>query len=163
MMIFPRLKLGRSAFLLALLAMPVAGYAQAPAAPETAAAKAVAPAEKAAPPARAPGAAQTDSAAKAAVPAPGTAPAPGGDEAVEAADRAIERMKSRIKEFEARTDIAPDIRDQALALLRTALGHLEATSASAASAKRFQESAQRSAERSQTEFTDKTLRDLRLF
>ena len=56
-------------------------------------------------------------------------------------------MKSRIKEFEARTDVAPDIRDQALALLRTALGHLEAASASAATAKRFQESAQRSAER----------------
>jgi potassium-dependent mechanosensitive channel len=56
-------------------------------------------------------------------------------------------MKSRIQELEARTDVAPDIRDQAVALLRNALGHLEAASASAATAKRFQESSQRSAER----------------
>jgi potassium efflux system protein len=149
MMTFPRLKLGRTAFLLALLAMPVAGYAQAPATPKTVApaAKAATPEEKTAPPAQAPGQAQTDPAAKASGPAPGGAPAPGGDEPAEAADRSIERMKSRIKEFEARTDVAPDIRDQALALLRTALGHLEAASASAASAKRFQESAQKSPER----------------
>src|SRR5688572_9381904 len=146
MMTFPRLKLGRTAFVLVLLAMPVAGYAQAPATPKTVApaAKAATPEEKTAPPTQAPGQAQTDPAAKASGPAPGGAPAPGGDEPAEAADRSIERMKSRIKEFEARTDVAPDIRDQALALLRTALGHLEAASASAASAKRFQESAQKS-------------------
>ncbi len=56
-------------------------------------------------------------------------------------------MKTRIQELEARTDIAPDIRDQALGLLRNALGQIEAANASAAAAKRFQESAQRSAER----------------
>src|SRR5690606_17032444 len=63
------------------------------------------------------------------------------------AERAIERTKTRIQELEARTDIAPEIRDQAIALLRTALGHLEAASASAQSAKRFQEASQRSPER----------------
>ena len=114
MMTFPRLKLGRTAFLLALLAMPVAGYAQAPATPKTVApaAKAATPEEKTAPPAQAPGQAPTDPAAKASGLAPGGAPAPGGDEPAEAADRSIERMKSRINEFEARTDVAPDIRDR---------------------------------------------------
>ncbi len=145
MMTFPRLKVGRCAFLLALLAMPLASYAQAPTAPTKAApaAKAVAPAEKAAPPELTPRPAQADPAAKPAE------PAPGGEEAAEAAgpDRSLERMKARIQELEARTDVAPDIRDQALAQLRTALGHLEAASASAATAKRFQESSQRSADR----------------
>jgi potassium efflux system protein len=149
-----QLKWGRIAFLLAALTMPLASHAQAPAAPKTAApaAKAAAPSEKAAPPAQArpaqPG--TVDPAAKPATPAAGTAaaaPAPSTDEATEASDRAIERMKTRIQELEARTDVAPDIRDQAIAQLRNALGQLEAASASAAAAKRFQESAQRSAER----------------
>ncbi len=56
-------------------------------------------------------------------------------------------MKTRIQELEARTDVAPDIRDQAIAQLRNALGQLEASAASVAAAKRFQDSAQRSAER----------------
>ena len=145
MMTFPRLKLGRCAFLLALLAMPLASHAQAPTAPTTAApaAKAAAPAEKGAPAGSTPRPDQADPAAKQ------TVPTPGSDEAAEAAgpDRAIERMKTRIQELEARTDVAPDIRDQALAQLRNALGHLEAASASAATAKRFQESSQRSADR----------------
>jgi len=145
MMTFPRLKLGRCAFLLALLAMPLASYAQAPTAPTTAApaAKAAASAEKGAPAGSTPRPDQADPAAKQ------TLPTPGSDEAAEAAgpDRAIERMKTRIQELEARTDVAPDIRDQALAQLRNALGHLEAASASAATAKRFQESSQRSADR----------------
>ena len=85
-----------------------------------------------------------DPAAKPAAPGAGApaaaAPAPGTDEATEASERAIERIKTRIQELEARTDVAPDIRDQGLAQLRAALGHLEAASASAAAAKRFQES-----------------------
>ncbi len=68
-------------------------------------------------------------------------------EAAAGPERAIERTKARIQELEARTDVAPDIRDQGLALLRAALGHLEAASASAAAAKRFQEASQRSPER----------------
>ncbi|HEX2839850.1 mechanosensitive ion channel domain-containing protein [Hyphomicrobium sp.] len=62
-------------------------------------------------------------------------------------ERSIERAKARIQELEARTDVAPAIRDQALNLLRTALGHLEAAAANTAAATRFQESAQRSPER----------------
>ncbi len=68
-------------------------------------------------------------------------------DAASASDRALERGKARIQELEARTDIAPAIRDQALMLLRTALGQLEAAAANAAAATRFQESAQRSPER----------------
>jgi potassium efflux system protein len=91
--------------------------------------------------------------------APGTQPAQPGQPAdaaptqpesadpATAADRAVERMKARIQELEARTDIAPAIRDQALTLLRNAQGQLEAASSNAASAKRFQEAAQRSPER----------------
>lgn len=145
MMTFSRLKLGRLAFLLALLAMPLgAAHAQAPATPKAAtpAEKAAAPADKAAPPASATQPAPADPAAK-----PAT-PAVGGEEPADAgADRAIERTKARIQELEARTDVAPDIRDQAIALLRTALGHLAAASASTAASKRFQEASQRSAER----------------
>ena len=142
MMTFPRLKLERCAFLLALLAMPLVSHAQAPTAPNTAApaAKSTAPAPKAPAPATAP----ADPATKAPAPA---APAPTADEATEASDRAIERMKARIQELEARTDVAPDIRDQAIAQLRNALGQLEAAAASLAAAKRFQESAQRASER----------------
>jgi potassium efflux system protein len=147
---FPHLKLGRIAFLLALLSMPVASHAQAPPAPKAAApaVKGAAPVQKAAPPAQQ---GTADPVAKEAVPTAGApaaaAPAPGNDETTEASDRTIERMKTRIQELDARTDVAPDIRDQALAQLRNALGQLEAASASAAAAKRFQESAQKSAER----------------
>jgi len=151
-----RNSLGRIAFLFALLAMPLPSYAQAPAtAKDTAAAKSAAPADGAATPAPAPQAqpgAAADPAANPGAPAAGApaaaaTPAPGADEPAEPGDRAIERMKGRIKELEARTDVAPDIRDQAIAQLRNALGQLEAASASAAAGKRFQESAQRSAER----------------
>lgn len=153
MMTFLRMKLGRAAFLLALLAMPAASFAQAPAAPKAAAPaenaaapaeKTVAPAATAAPTQPAAQPAPADAAAKPA------APAASGEESAEAAaapDRAIERTKTRIQELEARTDVPPDVRDQAIALLRNALGHLEAASASTAAAKRFQESSQRSAER----------------
>src|SRR5688572_912970 len=139
MTIHSRLKMGRCALLLSLLAMPAASYAQAPPAP-----KPVAPAEKAAPAQLAPRPPQAGPTAK---PAEGVQ---GGEESAEAAagpERAIERTKARIQELEARTDVAPDIRDQGLALLRAALGHLEAASASAAAAKRFQEASQRSPER----------------
>ncbi len=129
--------LGRAAFLFALLAMPALVHAQAP----PTAPKAVAPAAKATQPAAPP---------QQAAPAP-TAATPAAtseeSEATASAERAIERTKARIQELEARTDVAPAIRDQALALLRNALGHLEASSASAAAAVRFQESAQRSPER----------------
>lgn len=63
------------------------------------------------------------------------------------ADRAVERVKSRIAELEARTDVAPGVREEALTLLRAALGHSEAAGAHAATAARFQESAQRASER----------------
>ncbi len=62
-------------------------------------------------------------------------------------DRAIERAKSRIQELEARTDVAPAIRDQALTFLRNALGQHQAAVASDDGATRFQESAQRAPER----------------
>ncbi len=141
MMTFLLSKLGRSAFLISVLVMPIAALAQAPA-PAPAQAQSAPAAEEVKPAAAQPG--------QAAPPPKNDNAAAAGEEPTEAAtgtDRAIERTKSRIKELEARTDIAPDIRDQAIALLRTALGHLEAASASAASAKRFQEAAQRSAER----------------
>ncbi|HYD15042.1 MAG TPA: hypothetical protein VEA77_01445, partial [Hyphomicrobium sp.] len=116
-----------------------------------AAQKAAPPATQAAPPAAqaAPGAPQQ--AAPAAAPAapagqPG-APAPESKDDSQGPDRAIERTKSRIQELEARTDVAPGIRDQGLSLLRSALGFHEAASASAESAKRFQDSAQRAPER----------------
>ena len=70
-----------------------------------------------------------------------------GSDAQSPADRALERAKTRIQEIEARTDIAPGVRDEALALLRNALGQIEAANASTAAAARFQESAQRSPER----------------
>lgn len=61
----------------------------------------------------------------------------------------MERAKSRIQELEGRSDVAQAVRDQALSLLRTALGHAEAAAASAATATRYQEAAQRSPERVQ--------------
>lgn len=135
---------------LALLAAPFASLAQtpppapkpvAPAAP----AAAPAPAAPAVAPAPTPAPATKDGTA-ATPPAPQQAP-DAAAEAAAAPDRFIERSKSRIQELEARTDVAPAIRDQALTLLRTALGHAEAAAASAATATRFQESAQRSPER----------------
>lgn len=62
-------------------------------------------------------------------------------------DRAIERVKARISELEARTDVAPAVREEALTLLRAALGHNEAAAASAATAARYQDSSQRAADR----------------
>ena len=118
------------ALLVALLAMPVSSYAQAP--PAT---KAGAPADQSVPRAISPGPPQADPTANE------SAEAPAGPE------RAIERTRLRIQELEARTDVAPAIRDQALALLRSALGHYEAASASVAAATRFQEASQRSPER----------------
>ena len=118
------------ALLVALLAMPVSSYAQAP--PAT---KAGAPADQSVPRAISPGPPRADPTANE------SAEAPAGPE------RAIERTRLRIQELEARTDVAPAIRDQALALLRSALGHYEAASASVAAATRFQEASQRSPER----------------
>jgi potassium efflux system protein len=162
MMTFSRLSLGCGALALALLAMPVASDAQTPPA-----APLPAPAAKAAPVQKAPAPAPSDK--KAVTPAPAVSPAtpqatpvppqqatpeatpveqPAGETAeAPAPERGIERAKTRIQELEARTDVAPAIRDQALTLLRTALGQLEAAAANAAAATRFQESAQRSPER----------------
>lgn len=83
--------------------------------------------------------------------APGAAPdgKQGDGEPANAAERAVERAKSRIQEFEGRSDVAPAVRDQALSLLRTALGHAEAAAVSAATAIRYQEAAKRSPERVQ--------------
>lgn len=124
---------------LALLAAPLPSLAQTQPAP-----KADAPAVSA-PPSRvpAPAAAAKDGAA-AKAPAAETQEA---GEATSGPDRSIERAKTRIQELEARADVAPAIRDQALTLLRTALGHAEAAAASAAAATRFQEASQRSPER----------------
>lgn len=124
---------------------PVPG---APAAPAAAAGASTAPAPNGAA-APAPNGAAAPPANGAAAPAdPAAAPPPEAkDEATVSAERAIERAKARIAELEARTDVAPAIRDQALSLLRAALGHLEAAAASAASATRFQESAQRGPQR----------------
>lgn len=155
MMTFSRLSLGCGAMVLALLAVPVASVAQAPAAPPAASAKEPAgkavqpapvapPAPAAAPAADAPRAAPADSAAQ---PAGAAEEKNDAAEAAPAPERGIERTKTRIQELEARTDVAPAIRDEALNLLRTALGHHEAAAASAAAATRFQESSQRSPER----------------
>ncbi len=143
MMTFSCLKFVRGALALALLALPIAASAQAPAPAPVPAAKSAPPAAK--PPATAPLAAP-EAAAPAGQPDP-NAKAPGEESPEAAAGRAIERTKAKIQELEARTDVAPDIRDQAIQLLRTALGHLEAASASTTAAKQFQESGQRSAER----------------
>lgn len=107
-----------------------------------AAAPAPAPAAPALPGAAAPAAPAADAAPKA-----GEAPADGKDEAQPPTDRGLERIKARIAELEARTDVAPGIRDQALTLLRAALGHIEAAVASAAAATRFQEASQRAPQR----------------
>ena len=139
-------------------------------APPAAPAAAVPPAPPApaaaVPPATAPAATPAPAAAAPATPPPAAAPAPDGaapapaakgdgtpatkDDAAEAPtgpERAVDRIKSRIAELEARTDIAPGIRDQALTLLRASLGQSEAAVASAAAAGRFQESSQRAPER----------------
>src|SRR4029079_6305444 len=136
---FSHLGLRRGALLLALLAMPLTSYAQTPLAP-----KAAAPVEKTVPSAPAPKPPQGDPTAK---PTEGVGMREDSAEAPVGPERAIERTRSRLQELEARTDVAPDIRDQAIALLRSALGHLEAASASAATATRFQEASQRSPER----------------
>jgi len=142
---------GLGALLLGLLAMSLPGHGQTPPAP---APKAPAPAVQAPAPAAQKG---QPAANTAPVPAPQNPPSgPAGeatgtkdDNAAEAAgpDRAIERAKARIQDVEARTDLAPAIRDQALTLLRNALGQLQAAQANAEAAVRFQESAQRSPER----------------
>jgi potassium efflux system protein len=164
---FARLQFRRCAIAIVLLAAPVAAIAQtqpappAPAAqpPAPAAQKAPPPADKASPPpanaASPPAAAPVaqPQSAPASQPQAGTAvPAQKPGEAGSAApadnaggpDRAIERAKAKVQELEARTDLAPAIREQALTLLRAAVGHQEAAAASAASATRFQESAQKS-------------------
>ena len=135
---FARLQFRRCAIAIVLLAAPVAAIAQtqpappAPAAqpPAPAAQKAPPPAVKtspppanaASPPAAAP-VAQPQS-APASQPQAGTAvPAQKPGEAGSAApadnaggpDRAIERAKAKVQELEARTDLAPAIREQALA------------------------------------------------
>ncbi len=137
----PRLSLARGVALLAAFALSAPAFAQAPApAPPQPSQKAAAPAGKAAqPPApAAPAASKT--------PLDAAAPKEEGD-APSGAERALERAKARIQELEARTDVAPAIREQALTLLRTALGQIEAAAASAAAATRFQEASQRSPER----------------
>lgn len=160
MMTFSRSKLACGVIALAMLLVPAVASAQdapatkapAPAAPP---APAPAPAPAGAPPAATP--APADKAAPADAPAPkadtaepsGQAPAAQEGEAgpPPGPERAIERVKSRIAELEARTDVAPAVREEALTLLRAALGHNEAAAASAAAAARFQEASQRSAER----------------
>lgn len=155
----PRLSLARSvALLLAfVLTGPVLAQAPPPAAPQPAqkAAPAAAPAQPAPAPGASPAAAPPP-AAPAASPAPGTpAEQPAADaapkaevtDAQTASERALERAKARIQELEARTDVAPAVRDEALRLLRTALGQIEAAAASTAAAQRFQEASQRSPER----------------
>ncbi|MGE0023999.1 MAG: hypothetical protein AB7S70_10260, partial [Hyphomicrobium sp.] len=77
----------------------------------------------------------------------GADPQPKDDAAPVGLDRTIERAKARIQELEARADVAPAIREQALTLLRNALGQWQAAQASAEAATRFQEAAQRSPER----------------
>jgi potassium efflux system protein len=145
MMTSNRPVLGRAAFLLALLTAPLLMQAPAHAQAPAPAPAAAGPAQKAAqPPASG---AQPQPVAPAAKPGEAAPAADDQTDANTAGDRAIERMKTRIKELEARTDVAPDIRDQGIAQLRNALGQFEAASASAAAAKRFQESAQKSAER----------------
>ncbi|WP_083567090.1 mechanosensitive ion channel domain-containing protein [Hyphomicrobium sp. CS1GBMeth3] len=73
--------------------------------------------------------------------------APDAEAVASGPERAIERAKSRIQELEGRTDVAPAVREEALTLLRTALGHAEAAAASAVTATRFQQSSQRAPDR----------------
>jgi potassium efflux system protein len=145
----PRLSLARGVALLMAFVLSAPAFAQAPqpAAPQPSqksAAPAPAPAEKAAQPAPAPA---TPAPPAPQAPADGAAPKEEATDAPSGAERALERAKTRIQELEARTDVAPAIRDQALTLLRTALGQIEAAAASAAAAARFQEASQRSPER----------------
>ena len=113
---------------------------------------AAAPTAPAVSPQAVPGASQAAPASSQAAPGAATDAAPEAkeetaDTPAAAAARSIERAKTRIQELEARTDVAPAIRDQALTLLRTALGQAEAAAANAATAIRYQEAAQRSPER----------------
>ena len=142
-MTFPRLKL--SCGVIALAMQFVAAIAMAQDAP---------PPDAPPPPAAAPAQAQEPAPASPAAPdtAPSeTEPSPAAQEGeagpASGADRAIERVKSRIGELEARTDVAPAVREEALTLLRAALGHNEAAAAHATTAARFQEASQRAAER----------------
>ena len=147
MITFSRLSLARGAAVIAALLVSASALAQSPpAAPQPAppAKKAAAPAEKAAPPAPAPAAAPAPPGAP---PAADAAPKDQAIDAQTASERALERAKERIQELEARTDVAPAIREQALTLLRTAVGQIEAAAASAAAAQRYQEASQRSPER----------------
>lgn len=144
----------------AAVAQDAAGKAPAPAAPSAQAAD-TAPAKEATPPAAAPQDAGGTGAPDTAPQAPAPAGAPGAaatGETPPAAkegeggpppgpERAIERTKSRISELEARTDVAPAVREEALTLLRAALGHNEAAAAHVATAARYQDSAQRASER----------------
>ena len=141
MVVLSRLNFRCGAIALAFLAMPAPSFAQAPSAAQTGPARnSAAPADKAAAPSP-PTPTQDAPAAKSSEPAE---PQP---DATSGVDRAVERAKSRIQELEARTDVAPAIRDQALSLLRSALGQHQAAAASAEAATRFQDSAQRSPER----------------
>jgi potassium efflux system protein len=151
MMTLLRLSLGCGALALAFGAATLNADAQTP--PASPAAK-TQPTEKAPAPNGAPATTAPGAAAPQGAPAPAGAAEPSNaqkDGAAEApasgAERAIERARARIQELEARTDVAPAIRDQALTLLRTAVGQLEAAAANAAAATRFQEAAQRSPQR----------------
>ncbi|MCC7251825.1 mechanosensitive ion channel domain-containing protein [Hyphomicrobium sp.] len=136
MMTFLRSRLTSGALALSLLLVPAFAAAQ-----DAQPAQAPAPAEKAAPP-------NTPDAKAEGKETPKQGPEAQETEAPAAGpERGIERAKSRIQELEARTDIAPAVRDEALTLLRTALGHSEAAAASAAATTRFQEASQRAPDR----------------
>lgn len=146
MMKFIRSHLASCTVALALTLLPALAAAQTPPPPPQ-------PAERAAPEAGAPAPApkvESQEPAEAKEPAPKKEPAvkaPEGEAPAPGPERAVERAKARIQELEARTDVAPAVREEALTLLRTALGHAEAAAASAATAARFQESSQRSPDR----------------
>jgi len=140
---------GLALFMLGLAALSLPALAQSPP---------PAPTPNTPPPATNPAPAAPDAApATGAPPASAASPAPAAEgEAAEAKDednaaaganRVIERAKARIKDVEARADLAPALRDEALALLRNALGQLQAATTSNEAAARFQEAAQRSPER----------------
>jgi len=163
----PRFRAG-CIVLLALIIVPVLELSRVPQAraqEQTAPAKKAAPApaaQPAAPPAQAP-AAQPQAAPAPAQPSPtqtsptqppptqaappATDPQSKEDAAPVGLDRAIERAKSRIQDLEARADVAPAIREQALTLLRNALGQWQAAQANEEAATRFQDGAKRAPER----------------
>lgn len=76
-------------------------------------------------------------------------PAPASETAAVSAAQplAAPAIKSKIDEIESRKEIAPAIRDQALALYRNALSQLDAAEASAAAAAKFQEAIESSPKR----------------